>query len=101
MAPSQDSRRRSASTTCADARPRDHLDPPWMRSRRHLLGVVTTVNAMAKAMPAHASYPSQGPACGEYRLCMHSSWRDLMFIDVRSSAGTRFPVPPNDDAPRI
>jgi hypothetical protein len=29
------------------------FDPLWTRSRRHLLGVVTTVNTMVKTMSAH------------------------------------------------
>src|SRR4029077_4458760 len=34
----------------------DHLDPLRTRSRRHLLGVVTTVNIMVKTMPAHGRH---------------------------------------------
>jgi hypothetical protein len=51
---------------------RDHLDPPQTRSRRHILGVVTTVNTMVKTMPAHGpvSCPAPTPSkCGaEHRL---------------------------------
>src|SRR5690349_24376265 len=46
---------------------RDHLDPSWMRSRRHLLGVVTTVNTMVETMPAHGGHHAPRlrlPKCG-------------------------------------
>src|SRR5262249_12982699 len=49
-------------------RARDDLDPPQTRPRRHLPGVVITVNTMVKMMPAHgpASCPRRTPrgTCG-------------------------------------
>jgi hypothetical protein len=56
-----------AAFSCADhlrrRDARDHLDPPRMRSRRRILGVVTTVNTMVKTKPAHgaASCPAPTP----------------------------------------
>src|SRR5215470_3942014 len=47
---------------------RDHLDPTWTRSRRHLLGVVITVNTMVKTMPAHGGHHARRlrlPECGD------------------------------------
>jgi len=39
---------------------RDHLDPPQTRRRQHLLGVVITVNAMVKTVPAHGRHHAHG-----------------------------------------
>ena len=46
---------------------RDHLDPPWTRSRRHLLDVVITANTIVKTMPAHGGHHASRlrlPECG-------------------------------------